>query len=616
MAAAAAPISGQKLLEKLLKDREGELKNPEDPDLYEKLQQVYQFLTDHETASANDATHEVLEGFLDWWVGPRSTKRLAIVEDNTVDTLYKYMAMMYDMGVPMTLGEKRSKEFKLVQDIELRGTKEARLQVEELINAESKLFHLLGHEMGELYPKQEKLVVVVFDGSGINSRNGLMATTVRLVWPDVIVDKERAIQIMDYLAHKLKNSTDDGIKAMETHMQTFSEANVWKNAFVDSIYCGPMYVRMPLNDSVSMPPLMRVEKRAFKPLAVWQFEKIEGKQALHPIWSDSTRQSDTLESNDFFQLGCIRCPLGTPLTEWQAPTFKGEQRPRGTYMSGSNNSSGAAPSRTGSHVRVRTMGGSDGPAKNRGGPARDGRRQEEQPKTYEREFNGTVEEFREKMDKTLGSAGTAEVDDQGKFVWTQQGESGARIEFRPGNRRVYYIGKDHQCRSLLTATASFAVGVSDSTGRGTTNGSTRAASTRLGSAAGYGGSQVRPSQAFAPREGSIAGINRPSSVAACSASLAASAAAGISSNGSRRHQVPYDRVVCEEFISEAAGELTLAIGDTVTVQKDDEAADNNIDRWVYGENHASKSLGWFPLSHTKVPKEGSSAEGSLQAVPE
>ena len=133
----AMAASRQKLLDKLLRFREGELKDYQGAK--DKLEEIHKFLTDHETVSPSDCTHEILNGFGDWWVSQKSTKRLGIAKDNTVDAFYKHIATMYEMGVPLTLGEKRTPQFKLLQDIEIRGTKNDYVKPKELIGDQKAL---------------------------------------------------------------------------------------------------------------------------------------------------------------------------------------------------------------------------------------------------------------------------------------------------------------------------------------------------------------------------------------------------------------------------------------------------------------------------------------------
>lgn len=596
--------SGQKLLDKLQKFREGELKDEQGAK--EKLEEIHKFLTDHETVSPSDCTHEVLNGFGDWWVSQKSTKRLGIAEDNTVDALYKHMATMYEMGVPLTLGEKRTPQFKLLQDIEIRGTKDDYVKPEELIGDQKKFLHILGKHMKELFPSLPDIHVMIFDGSGTSSLLGVLQTTVRVVWPQIIVDKDRAGTIMDYMAHKLSSSEDEDIKALETRMKGLSDSNSWKSMFADSIYFGSVAIRMPLNDSVAQPPMMRPERRAFKPLNIFSFQNSSDSQMQEiQVLYDHTKGGDSFESREFIKMGCTRMPTGTPLTDWVRPTWTGESRPPPGRERPSAVSSGVAPSRTGRNVHVRTTAGSDAPNKPRG-PGTGGRPQLETKKDVERQFLGSLEEFKTHLEASLKEEGVIEVDEkERKIKWSQRAEVGAFIVFREDNHRVYFHGKEHQVRSLLTVCGNFVQTVSEAAG--STNGRTSVAGT------GYAGSQL-PSQAFAPRgAGSVAGRTKPTSLAAVSASRSVRSSAGNAGQASASsNQVPYQRIVTVEFEADAEGELTLSIGDTVTVEKDDPEDGDGMDRWVYGLNPLADKRGWFPLSYTK----SCASAGGLEAVSE
>ena len=389
----------QNLLDKLLKFREGELQ--EEQGAKDKLKEIHKFLTDHETVSPSDCTHEVLNGFGDWWVNQKSTKKLGIAEDNTVDAFYKHMATMYEMGVPLTLGEKRTPQFKLLQDFELRGTKDDYVKPKELIGDQKQFLRILGKHMRELFPSLSDLHAMIFDGSGTSSLLGVLQTTVRVVWPQIIVDKDRAGTIMNYLAHKLSTSEDEEIKNLESRMKGLSDHNNWKNIFADSIYFGSVAIRMPLNDSVAQPPMMRPEHRAFKPLNIFSFPNSNDSQMQEiQVLYDHTENGDSFESHDFIKMGCVRMPTGTPLTDWVRPTWS----ERAGQVS-----SCVAPSRTGRNVHVRTIAGSDNPNKPRG-PGRGGRPQLETKKDIERQFPGSLEEFKDLLERLLKEEGVIDVD--------------------------------------------------------------------------------------------------------------------------------------------------------------------------------------------------------------
>merc|ERR550525_2331087 len=143
---------------------------------------------------------------------------------------------------------------------------------------------------------------------------------------------------------------------------------------------------------------------------------------------------DGLEGTDWLKIGCIRRDAGTPLTEWTAPAWKGERAPR-TCMA-------MSVTRSPGQVKIRTKSGSDGYARPR---QRDPHRAEkERLSSVEREFQGTLEEFRERLENQLGKQEESITEADGTLTWKQQGDTGARIEFKASNHRVYIIGKAHQ----------------------------------------------------------------------------------------------------------------------------------------------------------------------------
>jgi len=604
MATGGLQMSGPALLDKLLKFREGELTG-DVQGLPEQLEQICRFLQDHEVQSYNDCTHEVLLGYPDWWISQRSTKRLAIVENNTLDTLYRYISTMYEKGVPLTLGERRTTEFSLIQDIQLRGGKDEMIAYQDLIGTQNKFLRVIGQAMGELYPSFKEsnanLDAFVFDGSGFESNAGVQQTLVRIVWPAIIVDKDRAGRIMDFMTNKLIRSEDPEISALETRMKGLHEGNKWGSIWDDAIYMRRESIRMPFNDNVSRPPMQKPEKRPFRPVGAFRFKWTD------PTAADLDRieliaSGQDLTGEEWLKLACVRRDHGTPLTDWKAPSFTGEQRARGYTPSEPRE---GAPSRTGGQVRVRTEGGSPtgpggGGGRGRGGPARfPGAERVSAIETIERSFIGNLEEFRSQVDAVLSEGGEIRVDGE-VLTWTQHGESPARIEFRAHNRRVYIIGQANQTRSLLTAITGFVTHTSDGSGSSATGYASRAATQRAS------GASRAPSQAFAPAA-SLAGRSGPTSLARSTVSRPAAVGPRTSSQANE----PYARVTAMVFAAETESELTLNMGDRITILQDDaEGSGHSIDRWVYGKNETTQEIGWFPLSYSKA------SEAGMEAVPE
>jgi len=181
----------------------------------ELMEKVSKFMQEHETPSATDCTHTVFDSYIDWWMNSKPTFKLAIAEDNTLETMYKYLTQMYDLGIPLTLAEKRSPEIRFVQDIEIWGTKEETIKAEELLHPQKKFTRLLGQSMGEIYPGNQFLDMVAFDSTGVSRTKGVMKTSIRLVWSNIVVDKDRAARIRDFFVHKFKDSKEEGADASQ-----------------------------------------------------------------------------------------------------------------------------------------------------------------------------------------------------------------------------------------------------------------------------------------------------------------------------------------------------------------------------------------------------------------
>lgn len=574
--------SGSDLIAKAKKFREVDVvQHKSVPNVPETLENIFKFLQEHETPSMNDCTHTVFDNYADWWTGQKSSYKLAIAEDNTLDTLHRFISNLYDLGIPLTLTEKRTPEIRFVQDIEIWGTTTDSITVEDLMHTDKKFTRLLGQTMGEIFPNHEFLDVVVFDASGLSKTKGVKKTSVRLVWSSIVVDKERAARIRDYVVHKFKDSKDEEIKNVEKQIQHFNNDNQWNSVFSDAIYFGRFGIRMPLNDRVSPAPLKKPEMRPFAPFGVIRFLYADGD--LQDV--EEVCKGNGLEGVDWLKIGCIRRDAGTPLTEWVAPTWKGERAPRTCV------SMMSIASRTPGQVKIRTKSGSETTSVRVKPRDPQQKTEKERLVTVEREFDGTVEEFRERLEQQLGKQTEESISQEGgNLVWRQSGETGARIEFKASNKRVYIIGKAHQIRSLLNVIAPFAKEVGEAA-RSVTHTARTAGSHRAGSEhAGAGGTACAPSAVYAP-----------STVYAPSAVYAASSASRAGANSTRESGPPPEpskRVACRAFEPQSGAELALSLGDHITVTHDPEEGQHNFHRWVYGLNETTEQRGWFPLSHT------------------
>jgi len=518
------------------------------------LDEIRTFFYRTEAESARLATHVVLENFPDWWAkNRRAPPGLEIEKQEDVEELYRHAGTLYDLGIPLTLGERRTAAFRLFQDLEAWGTRENCLSIEDLIGPDTSLTLLIGTVIGEVFPGHGGFLdMAVYDSTGMSQTKGVKKTSLRLVWPGIVVDSDRAARLRDLLVHRLASAAAEGgpIGELEVKMRELSQVNAWHSFVGDAAYAVRSSVRMPLSDRVSPLPLRAPEGRPLAPVGVLRFSFCD------KVKVEWLCRKEELDSAEWIKIGSLRQGVDTPLTEWTVPSWPGNQPipPSST--------------RTG-RVKVRTAGGSDGGGGLRLRAARPNLAPERagQLLTVERRLPGTPEEFCEKMDAHLGKAS---VDPDGSFVWRQPG-SDSRIIMYAEDSRVKVIGRPNQVRSLVVIVAPF------------TEALPGLSSARPGGPAPLPDGRA-PSAAFAPLEPEAP--RRP-------AEAQADAEAG--------RQM---RVVAQAFESQGQSELALAEGEAVCVTHDPEGEQGNEDRWVYGCNEATGQRGWFPLSHTAEPDGG------------
>ena len=327
------------------------------PIVEEALKRIRDFLQKHETASSTDNTHAVFDNYVDWWLGKKSSFKLAIAEDGTIELLNNYIDECYKLGVPLTLAEKRTPEIKFVQDLCIWGTPTDTVTVEELFQQDGHFAHMLGRAIGEIYPQSESLHLVVFDATGTSMTKAVMKTSVRLVWPSLVVDKERALKIHDYVVDKFKDASEAELKELSQRALELNKENVWANIFSTEIYTGRQCVRMPLCDRVSPSPMKAPERRPFVPVCVLKFNYQEG--ALQTS-ERVVKSAEELDGHEWIKIGSIRCETGTPLTEWKEPVRKASG-PGGTRSFLSAAGGVLRGQRSSGQVKVRTRSGSDNP---------------------------------------------------------------------------------------------------------------------------------------------------------------------------------------------------------------------------------------------------------------
>ena len=524
------------------------------------LNEVRDFLLEHEAETAKGATHTVLENYPDWWVRKRRAPPGLNLTGEALDELNRHVGFMHSIGVPMTLAERRTPCFRFFQDLEAWGSREAAPVAASLFDPDSALTKLIGTVVGEVFPSHGGFLdVAVYNATGLSQTKGVRKTSLRLVWPGILIDSDRAVRVRDLVVSRLVSAGD--LADLEAELKQANAANTWHSFVSDAAYSSRSVVRMPLCDRVAPLPLRGPEKRPLNPVGVMRYTYGD---KMRVEWL--CKEAD-LEPAEWMKIGCLRQEGEVQLTEWSMPACRNhELLPFSTARV---------------RLKVRSACGSDGPT--HGGGLRISKKQVAeragQLHVIERSFSGTPQEFAEKMEPQFGKA---TVDPDGTHVWRQP-SSDARIVMHGEDKLIKVIGRPNQVRALVViiaphTEASKRFGLDEADGFGLVNGTD-----------GYqkveGNQAPKPSEAFAPE------------------SLTTASDATVEMGNERR-------LAFQNFQSMGQGELDLKEGDVVYVLLDPQAGgDQDVDRWVYGKKEDGQH-GWFPLSHTKTEEaEGDQLKG-------
>lgn len=550
------------------------------------LAEISGFLNSHAAETTKEASHLILENFPDWYAAGKAGGRRAppglFFEHGSQEEedFFKHAATLFGMGMPLTLAERRTPTFRLFQDLDIWGSTDNGMDVARLLSPESCFVSLLGKAMGEVFPpslaegSNQFLDASIYDASGTSQTKGLRKTSLRIVWPAVHVDADRALRFRDFLITRLQAaSAEEGspVAELESEIRKHNTQNSWHSVLGDVAYGQRAVVRMPLNDRVSPLPLRAPEGRAFRPAGVMRFifqEKSEGfKKANMKI--EWLCKEGELELPDWMKIGSVRLGDAEMLTEWKVPTM-----PAGPLLAGVTR---------GARVKVRTQAGSDGGGGLRTAGALNARttplERAGQIVEVHRKFgvNWDMKNFCEKMEKQCGQSS---LQDNGVVIWKNP-TNDARIEMHEEDRKITVVGKPNQVRSLIVFVSQF------------TEACPGLAQNAPTSTSQQGYNRQSPGSAFAPP--------------ASQETQGASATAEKTEDAQNGPAVGQLRVAHMDFEAEGSGELSIKVGENVRVTYDEPGADSES-RWIYGRHEVSGECGWFPLDHTNLVEEQNERE--------
>jgi len=506
------------------------------------LESIRSWLHNHEAESAQAATHLVLENYPDWWSKNNRRSQLPglTINGDDLEELYSHIGCLHDLRIPLTLQEKRTPLFRFFQDVEAWGSAKDSISSNRLVGPDTDLTKLIGTFMGKVFPPSSNRLFIdaaVFDATGVEQTKGLKKTSLRLVWPSIVVDQDRAITVQTSFVHQLTLASEEGgaVAELQTELQTQNRDNAWYRVFSDGAFgSNRPGVRMPLCDSVSPLPLRAPEKRPFVPVGMLRFSYTTDHQMKAIEW---LCKREELNANEWVKLGAIRVTdAAAELSNYNAPTSQTRPTPKGSTKTG--------------RIKVRTVGGSDG-ADARQEPRRVLEQRAGTTVTVKRRLAVAPQQFRESMERQMGQAS---MNPDGAWVWRQpSGE--AHVTMYAEDKRVLVVGLCNQVRSLLVTISQFCEAEENQKPFWP---------------------QGPPSAAYAPAQDTGFADGEVTSI------------------------LGQLRCAETEFNPEGQGELQLQEGCMVTVLADPEAEHTSgANRWVYGRNETTQQVGWFPLSHTK-----------------
>eukprot|EP00667_Euglena_gracilis_P002405 EG_transcript_2404 len=384
-------------------------------------------------------THSSLMGGRDWFT---STGKLK-VPDNAFNTMAEAVAISYRAGRPMVFVERQSPHYPYTEDVDILAPA-CDAPPDDLLHPERKgqwFWRRRAEILKEMYPQINPLTLVLFTASGWTREKNCPKSSFHCVWPDLIVDMERAhvirLKTLDRMAQdtKIPNGRVERLHQQLAGLMHDPTGrlpdvpDVWDTVFdITAVRCGSL--RLPFNDKWHHPS-ESLERRAMLPIGMYEFW-FDGSQ---PPYCDEMRlvagpQKYSIEK--WVWLGSIRRSEDTPLTVWKTPipdsSWKDRRKPSAR-----------------SSVNPRRPPGYRGP------PAPS---YEDEQRRIRRRFIGTPLEMKANLDVRLG-------DEEGllstlqelpgarpMWVWKRKGLKGA-VHFRPSDGELLCSGNAEQQTFLV-----------------------------------------------------------------------------------------------------------------------------------------------------------------------
>jgi hypothetical protein len=321
-------------------------------------------------------------------------------------------------------------------DVKIPVSEDFQAIEKELIDEEEgfRFFKIIAKIINLVYPKVGDMVL--FSASGIDNRPlvaptgaeddqketedyGSKKVSIRMVFPDIVVDKERAHLIWQYLTVRLvslcrEDTPIPHIRALQKRLKQLSPANSLEKVIDETVLRCRHGVRMIFNDKIDKgKPVGRIFKPliVLSPLVGSEDNKISSLTVSRRPSCSSEKEQVTADQLDWLRLGSILTPFlnHACLTEWNRPNVRTTTRVTRTGPGGS--SLALLNLSTADAARAATRAG--GTFRRRGGQDTE---KSEEPRTIQYVWSeGTLAEF--KLRFPVGVEAVFEQNQNGTLTW-------------------------------------------------------------------------------------------------------------------------------------------------------------------------------------------------------
>ncbi len=243
-----------------------------------KFEEIRQFFYLYET-TGNNMTHCSLMGAHDTFTttGKWHFPDAAHVQKQ----LFEHIAWLFPRQMYLYISERQTSRFPFIEDLDIQaktdwrewkvdenGVQETPFPPDDLIMWKPKrdengkvygdpgeLMERRAYAIHMIYPQIEKLYCHVYSASGYNKGKAMLKSSFHLVWPQLIVDADRA-PVLRYVTlgifAKETAKPHSAINSLQDKLVDLHESNVWELVFDSTTINARNGLRLPFSDKASM----------------------------------------------------------------------------------------------------------------------------------------------------------------------------------------------------------------------------------------------------------------------------------------------------------------------------------------------------------------------------